>query len=880
MIDKLFHHKDVEDFFSKAWEQSGIFKAGVKKNQTPYTIMMPPANVTGNLHLGHALTFTLQDILIRYQRMLGKDVLWQPGTDHAGIATQMVVERQLEEEGLKRQELGREQFLDRVWQWKEVSGGSIINQLKRLGASADWDRERFTMDPHFDHCVRKVFVRLYKDNLIYKDKRLVNWDTHYQTAISDLEVEQKEITSHFYHLRYPVENSEDFITVATTRPETFFGDTAIAVHPKDERYTHLIGKNVILPITQRSIPIIADEYSDPEKGTGAVKITPGHDFNDFEVGKRHHLPLLSILDFHGCLNENTPSEYQGLSTTEARKKVVETFETLNLIEKIEELKNTVPHGDRSGTVIEPMLTDQWYVDAKTLAAPAIKAVETGQTTFFPKRWDKTYFEWLKNIQPWCISRQLWWGHQVPAWYGPDNTVFVEETEEEALEKARSHYGKDVLLAQDTDVLDTWFSSALWPFVTLDWPEENDFLKRHYPGDVLITGFDIIFFWVARMMMMGLYFKKDVPFKDVYIHALIRDAKGQKMSKSKGNVIDPLVLIDNYGADVVRFCLASLAAPGKDIKISEDRVAGMRNFSTKLWNVSRYLLMNGCHFDETFSPTTCHNQINQWIVEEINQLIKTTGSLIEEYKFNEAAQGIYHFTWGTFCDWYVEFTKPILLSSDQDAVTETRQCLAWGLSQLLHVLHPFMPFITEELWKAMGGQGLLAGRSWPICQAMKATKAHGIVAEIITIITEVRSTRAELNVPAAQKIHLDIYELSEQSMHGIKAHQDLIERLARLGSLTLSQEKAPHNLDEGTIQIVLKGMILHVPLKGVIDIEAEKQRLLKDIQKINQELKQTNARLDNDEFRAKAPDHIIQELEERLGTFQEKKSKIELALARL
>ena len=879
MIDKLFQHKAVEDFFYKEWEKSGLFKAGQKKGCQPYTIMMPPANVTGNLHLGHALTFTLQDILIRYQRMLGKDVLWQPGTDHAGIATQMVVERQIEEEGLSRKELGREKFLERVWEWKEVSGGSIINQLKRLGASADWDRERFTMDPHFDACVKKVFVQLHKDGLIYKDKRLVNWDTKYQTAVSDLEVEQKEISSHFYHLRYPIENSDQFIVVATTRPETFFGDTAVAVHPEDERYTHLIGKNVVLPIMNRTIPIIPDHHCDPEKGTGAVKITPAHDFNDFEIGKRHNLPLICVMDSHGNLNENTPLEYQGLSSQEARKKVLETFEQLSLIEKIEEIKHTVPHGDRSGTVIEPMLTDQWYVDAKTLAIPAIEAVEKGKTTFIPKRWEKTYFEWLNNIQPWCISRQLWWGHQVPAWYGPDQTVFVEETEESALQKARDHYGQDVTLIQDTDVLDTWFSSALWPFVTLDWPKENDFLTRHYPGDVLVTGFDIIFFWVARMMMMGLYFKKEVPFKDVYIHSLIRDAKGQKMSKSKGNVIDPLLLIDTYGADVVRFCLASLAAPGKDIKISEDRVAGMRNFSTKLWNASRYLLMNECHFDASFSPQDCSIQINQWIMHEIKQLTKTVGNLIEIYKFNEAAQTIYQFTWGTFCDWYVEFTKPILLSHERDAVSETRHSLAWCLGQLLHVLHPFMPFITEELWKSMGGVGLLAAQKWPNLDYHHHEEAHDAIEQVITIITEIRSMRSELNVPAGQKISASIYGLSEKSKHSIVENATLIERLARLEMLNLFTERAPVSFEEGTVQIILADKVIHIPLSNVIDIKQEKQRLEKEIQKIVQEMTATKGRLENNEFRAKAPDHIIQELEERMENFQEKKLKIELALAR-
>ena len=877
MLDKTFNHQLAENTLYQKWEFSGLFKAGKKKDQTPYTIMMPPANVTGNLHLGHALTFTLQDILIRYQRMQGKDVLWQPGTDHAGIATQMVVERHLEAEGVKREDLGREKFLERVWAWKEESGGAIINQLKRLGSSADWGRERFTMDDHFDACVRDVFIKLYEDGLIYKDKRLVNWDVKYQTAISDLEVEQKEVKSKFYHLRYPIENSEEFIVVATTRPETFFGDTAVAVNPEDERYQHLVGKNVVLPIINKAIPIIADEHSDPEKGTGVVKITPAHDFNDFEVGKRHDLPQVSVLDFHGRLNENTPKDYQGLTCEEARKRVIDAFESLDLIEGIESHKHMVPHGDRSGVVIEPMLTDQWYVDAATLAKPAIEAVESGDTSFVPKRWEKTYFEWLRNIQPWCISRQLWWGHQVPVWYGPDGKEFVAKTEEEAREKAEKHYGESVELQQDTDVLDTWFSSALWPFVTLDWPEDNDFLERHYPGNVLITGFDIIFFWVARMMMMGIYFKKKVPFKDVYIHALIRDEKGQKMSKSKGNVIDPLMLIDKYGADVVRFCLASLAAPGKDIKISEDRVAGMRNFSTKLWNASRYFLMNECHLDQSFNPSSCKNQVNQWIVGEVQSLVKNVGTLIEGYKFNEAAQAIYQFTWKTFCDWYLEFTKPILESGSEDAVKETRQSLAWCLGQILHVLHPLMPFITETLWEAIGGVGMLAEKSWPSLGNGHHSSAQDAMNQVVSVISEIRSMRAEVNVPASQKVMAHIYEISEKSMDSIQENQELIERLARLDTLHISSNKAPESSPEGTVQIALEGFVIHVPLAGVIDINEEKQRLKKNLAKLEKEMISTEKRLQNPEFCAKAPEHIIEELKERLETFQIKKDRTVAAL---
>lgn len=877
MSDKNFDPQSAASFFLKAWEDSSLFKAGQKTEATPYTIMMPPANVTGNLHLGHALTFTLQDILIRYHRMQGRDVLWQPGTDHAGIATQMVVERQLEKEGSSRQQLGREKFLERVWAWKEESGGAIIHQLKQLGASADWTRERFTMDPHFDSCVKKVFVTLYKSGLIYRDKRLVNWDAQYQTAISDLEVEQQERKDQFYYIKYPIENSEQFIVVATTRPETFFGDVAVAVHPEDERYQHLIGKNVILPLISRPIPIIGDTQTDSEKGTGAVKITPAHDFHDFEVAKRHHLPLLSILDSYTRLNSNVPAEYQGLSVQEARRKVVEYLELQGLVEKIEEITHMVPHGDRSGIIIEPMLTDQWYVDAKTLAIPAIEAVEEGKTRFIPKRWEKTYFEWLQNIQPWCISRQLWWGHQIPAWYGPDEKIFVAETEAEAKEEAEKYYGYKVSLRQEVDVLDTWFSSALWPFVTLDWPEDHPFLRRHYPGDVLVTGFDIIFFWVARMMMMGLYFKKEVPFKDVYIHALIRDAKGQKMSKSKGNIIDPLKLIESYGADVLRFCLASLAAPGKDIKISEDRVAGMRNFSTKLWNASRYLLLNGCNASILLDPQLSKLTVNQWIIQEMGTLARESAHLIETYRFHEAAQRLYQFIWGTFCDWYVEFTKPLLASPDTAVVIETKGCLSWCLSQLVHLLHPFMPFITEEIWKAFGGKDLLAGRPFPILEGYTFPSSHQAIESVVETISEIRALRAELNVPVAQKLSISCYEVLDKSKKYLEENKAIILRLARLDSMTLSSGKPNFELPEGTVQLVLNHMTLVISLKGIIDIEQEKQRLTKEIQKMDLDLQSIQNRLEKPDFRAKAPEHIIEELEERMQGLCAKKEKISRSL---
>ncbi|TNE33087.1 MAG: valine--tRNA ligase, partial [Alphaproteobacteria bacterium] len=662
MLDKTFEPKSVEDKHYKRWEDSGVFAANVDSNRTPYTIPMPPPNVTGSLHMGHALTMTLQDILTRYRRMRGDDTLWQPGTDHAGIATQMVVERELNKEGIKRQDLGREKFLEKVWEWKEQSGSTITTQLRRLGASPDWERERFTMDDGLSDAVKKVFVQLYKEGLIYKDKRLVNWDPKLHTAVSDLEVSMLEKKGHMWNLKYPLtDDPSKFIEVGTTRPETMLGDTAVAVHPKDKRYKNLIGKTVTLPIVGREIPIVADDYADPEQGTGAVKITPAHDFNDFEVGKRHDLELINVLDADAKINENAPTEYQGLDRFDARKKIIEEFESLGLLGEITEITHSVPYDEKSKqTVLEPWLTDQWYCDAATLAKPAIAAVEDGRTEFVPKNWEKTYFEWMRNIQPWCISRQLWWGHRIPAWYGDDGQVFVAEDEDDAYAQARKHYGKDdVTLTQDEDVLDTWFSSALWPFSTLGWPEQTKELGRYYPADTLITGFDIIFFWVARMMMMGLHFMGDVPFRKVYIHALVRDEHGQKMSKTKGNIVDPLDVIDEYGADALRFTLTALAAQGRDIKLATNRVEGYRNFATKLWNVARYCEMNDCKPVADFDPAKVTHAVNRWIVSELALLSQKTAEALDAYKFNEAANHLYHFAWGTFCDWYVEMSKPML-----------------------------------------------------------------------------------------------------------------------------------------------------------------------------------------------------------------------------
>ena len=772
-MEKTFDPAAIERRIREQWEAAGAFRAGrpERAGAPPYSIVIPPPNVTGSLHMGHALNNTLQDILARHARMQGKDVLWQPGTDHAGIATQMVVERQLtERQQPGRREMGREKFLERVWEWKAESGGIIVEQLKRLGASCDWSRERFTLDEGLSRAVLKVFVQLYREGLIYKDKRLVNWDPVLHTAISDLEVQQVEVKGHLWHFRYPIatldgQDSGEFITVATTRPETMLGDTAVAVHPEDERYAKLVGRNVRLPLVGRLIPIVADEYSDPEKGTGAVKITPAHDFNDFEVGKRHGLRLVNMLDaearvtlrgneefFEGFAGSGeldaTVEALDGLDRFKARARVVAMMDERGLLAEIGDNIHSVPHGDRSHAVLEPRLTDQWYVDAKTLAQPALAAVRDGRTNFVPKNWEKTYFEWLENIQPWCISRQLWWGHRIPAWYDEDGNVFVAESEQEALEAAREKHKRDVTLTRDEDVLDTWFSSALWPFSTLGWPDETPELERFYPTSVLVTGFDIIFFWVARMMMMGLHFRQEVPFRDVYIHALVRDEKGSKMSKSKGNVIDPLHLITDYGADALRFTLAAMAAQGRDIKLATSRVEGYRNFATKLWNASRFAEINGCARVKGYDPAANNITLNRWIVTEAARAARDISAAIDAYRFNDAANSAYRFVWNIFCDWYVELTKPLLQGEDGPAKIETRACTAFVLDQIYALLHPFMPFITEELWAIKGlegeaREGMLALAQWPGLAELEDAEAEAEVGWIVELISEVRSLRAEI-----------------------------------------------------------------------------------------------------------------------------------------
>lgn len=885
MLEKTYQPQDIEERIYSSWEDSGAFAAGADENkqgaEDNFCIVIPPPNVTGSLHMGHALNNSLQDVLIRFERMRGKNVLWQAGTDHAGIATQMVVERQLQEKGLPgRRDLGREKFLEKVWEWKEESGGTIVNQLRRLGASCDWSRERFTMDEGLSKAVLKVFVDLYNEGLIYKDKRLVNWDPKLLTAISDLEVEPRETNGHMWHFKYPIEGTDQFIVVATTRPETMLGDTGVAVHPDDERYKDLVGKHVRLPIADRLIPIVADEYPDPEQGSGAVKMTPAHDFNDFEVGKRQNLEMINIFDQTAHLNENVPEDYQGMERFAARKKIVAEMDSLGLLDKIEDHELTVPYGDRSEVVIEPWLTDQWYVNAEVLAKPAIEAVKTGKTKFVPANWDKTYYEWMNNIQPWCISRQLWWGHQIPAWYGPDGEVFVAQSEVEAQKLAEEHYGEVKELQRDEDVLDTWFSSALWPFSTLGWPEKTPELARYYPTATLSTAFDIIFFWVARMMMMGIHFMDEVPFDTVYIHALVRDEKGKKMSKSKGNVVDPLGLIDEYGADALRFTMAAMAAPGRDVAMSIPRVEGYRNFATKLWNAARFAEMNECIGERPVDVKSLNLTINRWIVGEAELASKEITTAIENYRFNDAASSIYQFIWNTYCDWYVELSKPIFSSGTDAEIEETRAVTAWVLDEMMKLLHPFMPFMTEELWQRLGEQGrdrstMLINAEWPTYDGLVDEAARGEMNWLIKLISDIRSARSEMNVPAGAKMPLVMVSANELTTEWVNAQENTIKHMARLEGISFSDE-----VPEGSVQVVMGEAIAALSLKGVIDVDAEVARLTKELGKVSGEIKKLSGKLSNEQFLSKAPEDVIVEQKRRLAEETETKDQLEAALERM
>lgn len=889
MLEKTFDFKRLESEIYHNWEENSLFKPKNDELSENYSIVIPPPNVTGSLHMGHALNNTLQDIIVRYQRMLGKSVLWLPGTDHAGIATQMVVEKKMALNHIKRQDLGREEFINKVWEWKSESGGTIVKQLRKLGASCDWSRERFTLDEGLSAAVIKVFNDLYKDGLIYKDRRLVNWDPHFQTAISDLEVEQIEVDGAYYHMRYRLdqglswqkklqdENGEDYISefdyivVATTRPETFFGDVAIAVHPENDLYKHLIGKHAYIPIIEKKIPIIADIYADPEKGTGAVKITPAHDFNDFIVAKRHNLVPINIMTKTGHLSDvsDVATEFQGLERFLARKKIIERAQEDGWLGKIEKIKHTVPHGDRSGVVIEPLLTEQWFVNAKQLSEKAILAVEEGECVFIPKNWENTYFEWMRNIQPWCISRQLWWGHQIPAWYGPDNEYFVAMSLEEAQEKANLHYGKFVELKRDPDVLDTWFSSALWPFSTMGWPEKSQDYDKFYPTNTLVTGFDIIFFWVARMMMMGIYCTKKVPFKHVFINALVLDEKGQKMSKSKGNVMDPLDLIEQYGADPLRFTMAAMSGQGRDIRLSKQRIEGYRNFSTKLWNAARFLEHHNCSATPlNLDPSLVKYSHNRWIISELQNTLNKYHVLMQAYGFDDVCMLLYKFIWNSYCDWYLEIAK-IIFKVDDASINETKSTASLVFQVILEMLHPIMPFVTEELWK----KNYISLNKFLMTKEFSTFKTDLTNFEInkqyelfMEIISEIRSLRNEFKIPVNQKLNL--YLISNPDVEFELLHSCFFAEFAKAQTIDIIKTRP-----NGTISFILSDYFFCLDISEFIDINLEIERLQKEINSLKIEEKGLNAKLGNSDFISRAPKEIVDETKQRLSHLTNSKTRL-------
>ncbi|MBF0615085.1 MAG: valine--tRNA ligase [Magnetococcales bacterium] len=918
-MPKSYDAHGVERRWYAIWEENGYFAPGGNPDAARYCIMIPPPNVTGSLHMGHAFQDTIMDALIRRRRMQGGRVLWQTGTDHAGIATQMVVERQLEAEGLSRHDLGRDRFLERVWNWKQHSGGTIVRQLRRLGTSCDWTRERFTMDPELSHAVREAFVRLYDEGLIYRGKRLVNWDPVLLTAVSDLEVSAEEERGHLWHLRYPRADGAGHVVVATTRPETMLGDVAVAVHPEDDRYRHLIGCMLHLPLTGRTIPVIADLHVDPAFGSGCVKITPAHDFNDHEVGQRHQLPLINIFTPDACINDQAPECYRGLDRFEARRRVVADLEQQGLLERVEEHRLMIPRGDRSKAVLEPYLTDQWFVRAAPLAEEAIRAVEDGRIRFIPGNWDKTYFEWMRNIQDWCISRQIWWGHRIPAWYGPDGHVFVCNCEEQVYELAAEHYGTLVELTRDPDVLDTWFSSALWPFATLGWPKQTPELHQFYPTDVLVTGFDIIFFWVARMIMMGLKFTGEVPFREVYITGLVRDGDGNKMSKSKGNILDPLDLIDGidletlvnkrtrdmmqpqlaakvaqatrtefpagiaaFGTDALRFAMAALAVQGRDIKLDMGRVEGYRNFCNKLWNAARFVLMNveGQNLSGRIEATTLPDR---WIRSRLQKVIAALDNAMERYRFDEAASVLHRFLWGEFCDWYLEMVKPVLYDAATAASVKstTRRVMVDTLEVALRLLHPLMPFITEELWQKvalLAGQGgetvMLA--AWPrVDPACEDGAVEEEMEFVMTLVSAVRTVRGEMDIPPGRRLVL-LVQGDEQAVATMQRHDVLIGVLARLESWEVLSGPVP----EGAATAVVPGLRLFIPLAGIIDVASEIARLEKSLQKLDGDLARVQGKLGNSGFLANAKPEVVAGEQAKAREFTEKRHGVAEALERM
>jgi valyl-tRNA synthetase len=874
MIDRIFDPEAFEQRWYRHWEQSGAFRPA-RPDAQPFTIVIPPPNVTGSLHIGHALDNTLQDVLIRWHRLNGRDARWVVGTDHAGIATQMVVERQLaESQQPGRTAMGREAFEARVWEWKAESGGTITRQLRRLGASCDWQNERFTMDDGFNKAVIKVFVELYRQGLLYRDKRLVNWDPKLKTAISDLEVETREVAGSFTHIRYPLADGSGHVIVATTRPETMLGDTAVAVHPDDGRYAAIIGKMIAHPITGRRIPIIADEWADPELGSGAVKITPAHDFNDWQVYERHrHIGWINILDAEAriCAAEGVPADYVGLAREDARRKVVADLEALGLICAQEQKTIQMPYGDRSGVVIEPRLTDQWYVNAGELAKEALAAVHDGRTQFVPATWEKTYFNWMENIQPWCVSRQLWWGHRIPAWYGPNGECFVAETEVEAQMQAG-----DLPLTRDEDVLDTWFSSALWPFATLGWPEQTQDLARHYPGDVLVTGFDIIFFWVARMMMQGLHFMGDVPIRTVYCHGLVRDARGQKMSKSKGNTVDPLGLIEKYGADALRFTLTAMETQGRDIKLNESRIEGYRNFATKLWNAARFAQMNGIAGHPDIMPPAAAQPVNRWIIGEVKATARALEQAIADFRFDAYADAIYRLVWSRYCDWYLELIKPLLAEgADAATATETRSVAGWALDQILVMLHPVMPFLTEELWHQLSARGDLILARWVATDALpEDAQASADIDWLIGLLSDIRSLRAEMSIPWKDELLVCVVDAPIEVHARIQTYYPAIKRIVR----GMFSDQTPPSF--GTAIIARPDATYAVLLEGIIDLAAEKARLEKALAAAVKERDALAGRLANPGFTEKAKPEAVEKAREDHAARAAEAERLAAALARL
>jgi len=868
-------HQDVEKRIYSYWEKNKLFRP--KKNKKSFSIVIPPPNVTGSLHMGHALNNSIQDLLVRYHRMNKYETLWQPGTDHAGIATQALVEKKLLSQNINKNDIGRKQFIKKVWDWKEDYGGIIINQLKKLGCSCDWSRNAFTMDENLSKSVLKVFVELYKKKLIYKAKKLVNWDTVLKTAISDLEVDQREVNSKLYHIKYPIEETEEFITIATTRPETMLGDTAVAVNPNDKRYKKLIGKNVLLPLVGKKIKIISDEYADPEQGTGAVKITPAHDFNDYEVGARNKLEVLNVFTEDGKINENAPKKYIGLDRFVARKKILEDLSNEGLLVKEENIKNKIPYGDRSNSAIEPFLTEQWFVDAKKLAIKAKKIVKSKKIIFFPENWSKTYFQWMNNIEPWCISRQLWWGHQIPAWYGPDKKIFVANNESEAKKNAKKYYKKEVELVRDSDVLDTWFSSGLWPFATLGWPNKNKYLNKFYPTSVLVTGFDIIFFWVARMIMFGMEFMKKEPFRDIYVHALVRDEKGQKMSKSKGNAIDPLELIEIYSADALRFTLLSMASPGRDVKLSEDRVKGYRNFLNKLWNANNFLIQNKCEFKSTKKPPKFKININKWVYSELLETKKIVAKNIKDYRFDEAARNAYQFVWHSFCDWYLELSKTILYSNNKKDIKEIREVSGFIFKEILVLMHPFIPFVTEEIWLKNkldnSGKNYLMFSNW-ISGKAKKDKDFKEVEKVINIISQIRSFKNELNVSPGSFIDISLGKINKKNQVFFKDNEIVLKKLGRINNFFNKDVNKP------SATLVIDGDLFKLYFEENVDLNLIKENLISKQRKNETEMDKISSRLKNKNFVDRAPKHIVDQEKTNYNNLKNDIKKILLTIESL